>query len=123
VVSFTENECKVGFAAKNEQMTNPLNTVYDAKRLIGRDFSDENVQKDLCNWPFEVEKGPNNKPLIVVDYQGERKKFYPQEISSIVLRKLKQIAEERLKMPVTEAVITIPADFNHNQREATRDAA
>jgi heat shock protein 1/8 len=77
VVSFTENECKVGFAAKNEQITNPLNTVYDAKRLIGRDFSDEHVQKDLCNWPFEVEKGPNNKPLIVVDYQGKRKQFYP----------------------------------------------
>lgn len=93
----------------------------DAKRLIGRKFTDSSVQQDMKLWPFQVvnDKG---KPRIVVQYKGETKSFYPEEISSMVLGKMKEIAEAYLGSPATKAVITVPAYFNDSQRQATKDA-
>ena len=88
-VGFTDSERLIGDAAKNQTAKNPLNTIFDAKRLIGRKFNDPVVQKDVKLWPFKVESGPEDKPLIVVKYKGETKKFHPEEISSMVLTKMK----------------------------------
>jgi L1 cell adhesion molecule like protein len=93
-----------------------LNTVFDAKRLIGRKFSDPIVQKDMKMWPFKVEAGPDDKPLVVVKYKGEFKKFHPEEISSMVLTKMKESAEAYLGKKIRNAVITVPAYFNDSQR-------
>lgn len=101
---------------------NPTNTVYDAKRLIGRKFNDPIVQKDMKLWPFAVEAGAEDKPMIVVKFKGETKKFFPEEISSMVLVKMKETAEAYLGTPVKNAVITVPAYFNDSQRQATKDA-
>lgn len=92
-VGFTETERLIGDAAKNQTAKNPINTVFDAKRLIGRKFSDPIVQKDMKLWPFKLESGPDEKPLIVVKYKNEVKKFHPEEISSMVLTKMKETAE------------------------------
>jgi heat shock protein 1/8 len=121
-VGFTKNERLVGDAAKNQVAKNPINTVFDAKRLIGRKFSDPIVQKDLKLWPFRVEAGQDDKPLIVVDFKGETKKFHPEQISAMVLEKMKEIAESYLGTTVTDAVVTVPAYFNDSQRQATKDA-
>lgn len=121
-VAFTKNEKLVGDAAKNQVAKNPVNTVFDAKRLIGRKFSDPVVQKDLKLWPFRVEAGPDDKPFIVVDFKGEVKKFHPEQVSAMVLQKMKEIAEAYLGTTVTDAVITVPAYFNDSQRQATKDA-
>ena len=121
-VAFTKNERLVGDAAKNQVAKNPINTVFDAKRLIGRKFNDPIVQKDLKLWPFRVESGPEDKPLIVVDYKGETKKFHPEQISAMVLEKMKEIAEAYLGTTVNDAVVTVPAYFNDSQRQATKDA-
>jgi heat shock 70kDa protein 1/2/6/8 len=121
-VAFTEEERLIGDAAKNQVARNPKNTVFDAKRLIGRKFSEKTIQDDMKHWPFKVEAGPGDKPLIVVDYKGESKKFHPEEISSMVLVKMKEIAEAYLSKPVKNAVITVPAYFNDSQRQATKDA-
>ena len=91
---------------------NAKNTVFDAKRLIGRKFSDKQVQDDLKHWPFKVEAGPSDKPMIVVQYKGETKKFHPEEISSMVLVKMKEVAEAYLSKQVKNAVVTVPAYFN-----------
>lgn len=99
-----------------------MNTVFDAKRLIGRKFNDPVVQKDVKHWPFKVESGPDDKPQIVVKYKGEVKKFYAEEISSMVLTKMKEVAEAFIGEPIKNAVITVPAYFNDNQRQATKDA-
>ena len=88
-VAFTEDERLIGDAAKNQTAKNPINTVFDAKRLIGRKFNDPIVQKDIKLWPFKVESGPDDKPVIVVKFKGETKKFHPEEISSMVLTKMK----------------------------------
>lgn len=121
-VAFTEEERLIGDAAKNQTARNPTNTVFDAKRLIGRKFNDKIVQADIKLWPFKVESGPGDKPLIVVKFKGEVKKFQAEEISSMVLVKMKEIAEAYLGKQVKNAVVTVPAYFNDSQRQATKDA-
>ncbi|KAK3411144.1 hypothetical protein EUGRSUZ_J03127 [Eucalyptus grandis] len=121
-VAFTDTERLIGDAAKNQVAMNPHNTVFDAKRLIGRRFSDPSVQADMKHWPFRVVSGPGDKPMIVVTFKGEEKQFSPEEISSMVLTKMKEIAEAFLGHPIKNAVITVPAYFNDSQRQATKDA-
>jgi len=121
-VAFTEEERLIGDAAKNQTARNPANTVFDAKRLIGRKFSDKTVQDDIKLWPFKVESGPGEKPIICVQFKGEQKKFQAEEISSMVLTKMKEIAEAYLGKPIKDAVVTVPAYFNDSQRQATKDA-
>lgn len=120
-VAFTDSERLIGDAAKNQVAMNPDNTVFDAKRLIGRRFDDASVQSDMKHWPFEV-ANDGGKPKIVVEYKNEKKTFYPEEISSMVLVKMKEIAEAYLGKTVTDAVVTVPAYFNDSQRQATKDA-
>lgn len=121
-VAFTEAERLIGDAAKNQVARNPAHTVFDAKRLIGRKFTDDVVQKDIKLWPFKVEAAADGKPLIVVKYKGELKKFHPEQISSMVLTKMKETAEAFLNKSVKDAVVTVPAYFNDSQRQATKDA-
>ena len=121
-VSFTDEERIVGEAAKSMSATNPRNTVFDAKRLIGRTFDDPIVQRDVANWPFKVVNDGNGRPKICVDFKGETKQYYPEEISAMVLQKLKAMAESYLGVDITDAVITVPAYFNDSQRQATKDA-
>lgn len=121
-VAFTDTERLLGDAAKNQSAMNPENTVFDAKRLIGRPFDDSNIQKDMKLWPFKVEKASDGKPLIRVSHNGESKTFRPEEISSMVLTKMKDTAESYLGQKVTDVVITVPAYFNNSQRQATKDA-
>ncbi|VVC35415.1 Heat shock protein 70, conserved site,Heat shock protein 70kD, peptide-binding domain,Heat shock protein 70 [Cinara cedri] len=120
-VAFTDTERLVGDGAKNQVATNPGNTVFDAKRLIGRRFDDTNLQADMKHWPFTV-IDDCGKPKIRVQFKGEWKVFAPEEISSMVLSKMKETAEAYLGCGVTEAVITVPAYFNDSQRQATKDA-
>ena len=120
-VAFTDTERLIGDAAKNQAAINPANTVFDAKRLIGRKFDDAEVQNDLKHFPFKVvDKG--GKPNIQVEYKGETKVFTPEEISSMVLGKMKETAEGYLGGTVKDAVVTVPAYFNDSQRQATKDA-
>ncbi|XP_073021336.1 heat shock cognate 70 kDa protein-like [Primulina eburnea] len=121
-VAFNDTERLIGDAAKNLAARNPTNTIFDAKRLIGRRFSDPLVQSDKKLWPFKVISGPVDKPVIVVNYKGQEKKFVAEEISSMVLTKMKETAEAFLGLPVKNAVITVPAYFNDSQRQATKDA-
>ena len=121
-VAFTANERLVGNSAKNQVARNAVNTVFDAKRLIGRKFQDSEVQQDIKLWPFKVVAGPDNKPMIVVTYKGKEEKFHPEQISSMILTKMKKISEDFLGKPVKDAVITVPAYFNDSQRQATKDA-
>ena len=121
-VSFTEHERLVGNAAKSNSTSNPTNTVFDAKRLIGRNFDDPTVQKDIEHFAYTVKSTPDNKPLIEVTYKNELKQFRPEEISSMILVKMKEVAESYLGTSVTNAVITVPAYFNDAQRQATKDA-
>lgn len=121
-VGFTDTERLVGDAAKNNAVANPKNTIYDAKRLIGRKFTDLTVQNDIRLWPFDVKADKTGKPLISVEYMGENHEFHPEQISAMVLEDLKKTAEEFLGEPVTQAVITVPAYFNDAQRQATKDA-
>ncbi|VAH08108.1 unnamed protein product [Triticum turgidum subsp. durum] len=121
-VAFTDTERLIGDAAKNQVAMNPTNTVFDAKRLIGRRFSDPSVQSDMKLWPFKVIPGPADKPMIVVNYKGEEKQFAAEEISSMVLIKMREIAEAFLGNSVKNAVVTVPAYFNDSQRQATKDA-
>ncbi|KAL1201398.1 Heat shock 70 kDa protein 5 [Cardamine amara subsp. amara] len=121
-VAFTDTERLIGDAAKNQVALNPQNTVFDAKRLIGRRFFDPSVQSDMRHWPFKVVPGPGDKPMIVVSYKNEQKQFSPEEISSMVLIKMKEVAESFLGQTVNNAVVTVPAYFNDSQRQATKDA-
>lgn len=121
-VSFNDTDRLIGDAAKGQAIVNPRNTVFDAKRLIGRKFDDPVVQADMKHWPFTVKAGEGNRPLIEVDYKGERKSFLPEEISAMVLTKLKQTAEAYLGCEARDVVITVPAYFNDSQRQATKDA-
>ncbi|CAD6236011.1 unnamed protein product [Miscanthus lutarioriparius] len=121
-VAFTDTERLIGDAAKNQVAMNPTNTVFDAKRLIGRRFSDPSVQSDMKLWPFKVIPGPGDKPMIVVNYKGEEKQFAAEEISSMVLIKMREIAEAYLGSTIKNAVVTVPAYFNDSQRQATKDA-
>jgi heat shock protein 1/8 len=120
-VAFTDTERLIGDAAKNQVAMNPHNTVFDAKRLIGRKFADSEVQADMKHFPFKiVDKG--GKPVIEVEFKGETKNFTPEEISSMVLVKMRETAESYLGTTVNNAVVTVPAYFNDSQRQATKDA-
>jgi len=120
-VAFTDTERLIGDAAKNQVAMNPVNTVFDAKRLIGRKFADPEVQADMKHFPFKiVDRG--GKPVIEVEFKGETKTFTPEEISSMVLTKMREIAEAYLGGTVNNAVVTVPAYFNDSQRQATKDA-
>lgn len=120
-VAFTDTERLIGDAAKNQVAMNPTNTIFDAKRLIGRKFDDPAVQADCKHWPFEV-VSVEGKPKIQVIYKDEKKTFFPEEVSSMVLTKMKETAEAYLGKTVTNAVITVPAYFNDSQRQATKDS-
>ena len=122
-VSFNDTDRVIGIAAKTQSGANPQNTVYDSKRMIGRQFNEPAIQDDIKHWPFKVKKGPNNKPIICVRYKEEDKEFTPEEISAMVLTKMKETAENYLGYPVKKAVVTVPAYFNDAQRRATKDAA
>ncbi|KAL0590190.1 hypothetical protein ABG067_001835 [Albugo candida] len=121
-VAFTDTERLIGDAAKNQVAMNATNTVFDAKRLIGRRCSDPVVQADIKHWPFKVTSSEGDKTMITVQYKGETKSFRPEEISSMVLIKMREIAEAFLGKDVKNAVITVPAYFNDSQRQATKDA-
>ncbi|KAL2106650.1 hypothetical protein VUR80DRAFT_6426 [Thermomyces stellatus] len=120
-VSFSDKERLIGEAAKNQAAMNPRNTVFDVKRLIGRRFDDPTVKRDIESWPFKIIDDAGN-PKVEVEYLNETKTFSPQEISAMVLSKMKEIAEAKLGKKVEKAVITVPAYFNDNQRQATKDA-
>jgi len=120
-VAFTDTERLIGDAAKNQVAMNPNNTIFDAKRLVGRKFNDSTVQSDRKHWPFQV-VDENGLPRLRVEHQSEEKTFTPEEISSMVLVKMKETAEAYLGTSVTEAVITVPAYFTDSQRQATKDA-
>ncbi|RZF40315.1 hypothetical protein LSTR_LSTR006924 [Laodelphax striatellus] len=120
-VAFTDSERLIGDAAKNQVAMNPKNTIFDAKRLIGRRFDDPKITQDMKHWPFKV-YSDCGKPKIEVDFKGEVKKFSPEEISAMVLTKMKETAETYLGTTVKDAVITVPAYFNDSQRQATKDA-
>jgi len=121
-VAFNDTERLIGDAAKNQVAMNPANTIFDAKRLIGRNFDDSTVQKDTKLWPFNVIKDSGNKPRLEVDFKCEKKSFTPEEISAMVLTKMKETAEAYLGHAVRDAVVTVPAYFNDSQRQATKDA-
>ena len=120
-VAFNDDERLIGDAAKNQVAMNPENTIFDAKRLIGRRFDDVTVQSDMKQWPFKVQNS-GGKPKLNVQHKGESKSFYPEEISSMILSKMKETAEAYLGGKVSDAVITVPAYFNDSQRQATKDA-
>ncbi len=122
VVSFGADERLVGEAAKSMSAMNPKNTIYDAKRLIGRTFDDPVVQRDMKSWPFKVVDDGKNRPKIEVEWKGEVKQYYPEEVSAMVLGKLKAMAESYLGQEIKDAVVTVPAYFNDAQRQATKDA-
>ena len=122
-VAFTDTERLVGDAAKNQITRNPTNTVFDAKRLIGRKYEEREVQDDIKLWPFKVVKDPkSDRPQIQIVYQKQEKKFFAEEISAMVLQKLKQTATDFLGKEVKDAIVTVPAYFNDSQRQATKDA-
>ena len=121
-VAFTDEERLIGDSAKNQASMNPTNTIHDAKRLVGRTFDDHHVQADAKTWGFKVVNDGNNKPKIRVEHKGEEKDFFAEEISAMIRTKMKEIAETYLGEEVKDAVITVPAYFGDNQRQATKDA-
>jgi L1 cell adhesion molecule like protein len=120
-VAFTADERLIGDAAKSQASSNPSNTVFDAKRLIGRKYDDPVVQAEKKLWPFKVVEAAG-KPKIEVTWKGESQQFLPEEISAAVLQKMKATAEAYLGASVKDAVVTVPAYFNDSQRQATKDA-
>jgi L1 cell adhesion molecule like protein len=120
-VAFTDTERLIGDAAKNQVAMNPVNTVFDAKRLIGRKFADAEVQADMKHFPFTV-LDRAGKPVVEVEFKGEKKQFTPEEISSMILVKMRETAEAYLGGTVNNAVVTVPAYFTDSQRQATKDA-
>uniref|UniRef100_A0AC35TND1 Heat shock protein 70 n=1 Tax=Rhabditophanes sp. KR3021 TaxID=114890 RepID=A0AC35TND1_9BILA len=121
-VAFTDTERLLGDAAKNQVAMNPQNSVFDAKRLIGRKFDEKAVQDDMKHWPFKVVSAEGGKCKIEIQFKGETKQFTPEECSSMILTKMKETAEAYLGQTVTDAVVTVPAYFNDSQRQATKDA-
>merc|ERR1711903_131658 len=121
-VAFTDTERLIGDAAKNQVAMNPTNSVFDAKRLIGRKFNDPVVQSDMKHWPFKVVAKDGDKPHITVNFKGEEKTFSPEEISSMVLNKMKETGEAFTGKTVKDVVVTVPAYFNDSQRQATKDS-
>lgn len=122
VIAFIDERMLVGDDAKRQVATNPSNTLFQAKRLIGRNFSDPIVQSDMKHWPFKVTSNGNNQPRIAIQSRGSTKHLAPEEVSAITLKKLKADAESYLDKKVTDAVVTVPAYFNASQREATINA-
>jgi len=120
-VAFTESERLIGDAAKNQVAMNPTNTIFDAKRLIGRKFNDASVTDDKKHWPFNI-VAEGQRPKVEVEFKGEKKSFFPEEISSMVLIKMRETAEAYLGKKVNDVVVTVPAYFNDSQRQATKDA-
>jgi heat shock protein 1/8 len=120
-VGFNDNERLIGDAAKNAANQNPQNTIYDAKRLIGREYNDSSLQDDMKSLSYTI-VNDNNNPKIQVEYKGEEKQFTPEQVSAMILTRLKENAESYLGEKVTDAVITVPAYFNDAQRQATKDA-
>lgn len=121
-VAFTDNERFVGDAAKNQATINPENTIFDVKRLIGREYNDQSVQADKKLVPFKIVPNKEGKPRIQIDQDGKESLYAPEEISAMVLGKMKATAEAYLGQSVTRAVVTVPAYFNDDQRQATKDA-
>jgi heat shock 70kDa protein 1/2/6/8 len=121
-VSFTDSDRNIGKIAKDQIGRNPKNTVYDIKRLIGRDYNDSTIQKELKYLTFDVLPDKNNKPTVHIDYLNEKHTFYPEQISGMILEKMKNIAENYVEDKVTDVVVTVPAYFNDSQRQATKDA-
>merc|ERR1711903_130984 len=121
-VAFTDTERLIGDAAKNQCAMNPINTIFDAKRLIGRKYTDPVVQSDMKHWPFKLISGDGDIPRIQVQYKGEDKTFAAEEISSMVLTKMKETAAAFVGKDVKDVVVTVPAYFNDSQRQATKDA-
>jgi L1 cell adhesion molecule like protein len=122
MVSFTDSERLIGDAARAGAAAYPRSTVFDAKRMIGRPFNDPQLQKDMKHFPYKVFDDGKGKPKIEVDTKDGAKQFYPEEISAMVLQKMKSIAESYLGTTVKDAVVTVPAYFNDAQRQATKDA-
>lgn len=120
-VAFTESERLIGDAAKNQVAMNPTNTIFDAKRLIGRKFNDKSVIEDKKHWPFDI-VAEGDRPKVQVEFKGEKKTFFPEEVSSMVLIKMRETAEAYLGKKVNDVVVTVPAYFNDSQRQATKDA-
>lgn len=121
-VAFTDTERLVGDSAKNQAAMNPINSIYDAKRLIGRKFSDPIVKEDMKLWSYRVVDDGNDRPQIVANFKGEDKTFYPEEISAMLLTKMKEMVEAYTGEDSKDVVITVPAYFNDQQRQATKDA-
>jgi len=121
-VSFAKDQRLIGDAAKSQASSNPENTIFDSKRLIGRKFTDPSVQSDIKHFPYNIIKGKDDKPMIQVNTKDGEKSFQSEEIAAIILTKMKNIAESYLGEEVTKAVITVPAYFNDSQRQATKDA-
>eukprot|EP00656_Telonema_subtile_P013929 TRINITY_DN1707_c0_g2_i2.p1 TRINITY_DN1707_c0_g2~~TRINITY_DN1707_c0_g2_i2.p1 ORF type:complete len:235 (+),score=67.76 TRINITY_DN1707_c0_g2_i2:156-860(+) len=121
-VAFTDTERLIGDGARNQVAMNPVNTVFDAKRLIGRKFSEPQVQADMKHWPFKVVAKDDGKPFVQVTHKGEVKTFSPEEISAMVLTKMKETGEAFTGKAVNDVVVTVPAYFNEGQRQATKDA-
>ena len=121
-VAFTDTERLIGDAAKNQVAMNPTNTVFDAKRLIGRKFNDAEVQADMKHFPFKVLLRRVASQSCEVEFKGENKTFTPEEISAMILTKMRETAESYLGGTVNNAVVTVPAYFNDSQRQATKDA-
>ena len=121
-VAFTDEERLIGDGAKNQASMNPVNTIHDAKRLLGRSFDDEYVKSDSEMWTFKVIDDGKNKPKVSVNHKGEDKSFYAEEVSAMILTKMKEVAETYIGETVTDAVITVPAYFGDSQRQATKDA-
>ena len=122
-VAFTETERLIGQSAKDQSTYNPINTIFDAKRLIGRRYDDNTIQSDICNWPFKITYNTQQQPIFNVTYKNKDHAFFPEEISAMILGHMKSIAEDFLNTPVSDAVITVPAYFTDSQRQATEDAA
>lgn len=122
MVTFTDSERLIGDAAKSAASSYPRSTIFDAKRMIGREFTDAQLQKDMTHFPYDVINDGKNRPQIIVDTKDGQKKFYPEEVSAMVLQKMKSIAEAYLGKSVKDAVVTVPAYFNDAQRQATKDA-
>jgi heat shock protein 1/8 len=122
-VAFDGDDRMIGEAAKQQAANNSKNTLYDIKRIIGKSFNDPDLQEDMDHFPFEIVPDQNDYPLIQIEYNGEKKKFKPEEVSAMVLHKMKEVAEDYLGKKVNQAVITVPAYFNDTQRQATKNAA
>ena len=121
-VAFTDSERLIGQSAKNQAGSNPTNTIFDAKRLIGRKYSESTTQSDIKHFSFNVKADSQDRPVITANYKDEEKEFKPEEISAMVLTKMKETAEEYIGKKVDSAVITVPAYFNDAQRQSTKDA-